>query len=178
MSGAPVLILSGPPGAGKTTTAGIVAARAPRTVHLESDAFFHFVRSGYVEPWRREAHAQNEVVMAAVADAARRYADAGYLTIVEGIVIPGWFFEPLRAALAAAGHEAAFAVLRPPLDVCLARSTAERAAVEQLWRAFADLGPLEPHAIDPGDRSPDEVADLVLERVEARTPPAGFEPAT
>jgi adenylate kinase family enzyme len=49
----PILILTGPPGVGKTTTAGLVTERSARAVHLESDAFFHFIRSGYVEQlWR------------------------------------------------------------------------------------------------------------------------------
>jgi ATPase family associated with various cellular activities (AAA) len=46
----PVLILTGPPGAGKTTAARVLAERSERAVHLESDRFFHFIRSGYVEP--------------------------------------------------------------------------------------------------------------------------------
>ncbi len=32
-------------------------------MHLESDSFFHFIRAGYVEPWRRESHEQNTTVM-------------------------------------------------------------------------------------------------------------------
>ena len=174
----PVLILSGPPGAGKTTTAATIAARAERSAHVESDAFFRFVHGGYVEPWKPESHAQNEVVMAAVADATRRYADAGYLTIVEGILIPGWFFEPLRDALHAAGHAVAFAVLLPPLEVCVARDGGDRAIIARLWRQFADLGPLEGQAIDPGERDAAEVADLVERVLRDGTPPAGFEPAT
>ena len=48
----PVLILTGPPCAGKTTTARLLAARFTRAVHLESDAFFHFIASGHVAPWQ------------------------------------------------------------------------------------------------------------------------------
>jgi adenylate kinase family enzyme len=45
-----VLILTGPPGSGKTTVAHVLTARHERAVHLESDLFFHFITSGYVEP--------------------------------------------------------------------------------------------------------------------------------
>jgi adenylate kinase family enzyme len=65
-----VLIVPGAPGAGKTTVARLLAARSERAVHLESDAFFHFIRSGYVEPWKPEAHAQNTTVMRIVAATA------------------------------------------------------------------------------------------------------------
>jgi AAA domain len=46
----PVLILTGPPGAGKTTTAAALVARSPRAAHLESDRFFQFIRD------RRDCH--------------------------------------------------------------------------------------------------------------------------
>ncbi|HEX5556174.1 MAG TPA: AAA family ATPase, partial [Gaiellales bacterium] len=69
-----VLILTGPPGAGKTTVSRLLATSHDRAVHIESDRFFHFIASGYVEPWRKESHEQNIVVMDAVAAAAATYA--------------------------------------------------------------------------------------------------------
>ena len=95
MSEEPVLLLSGPPGVGKTTVGELLAVRSERGVHLETDVFFHFIRSGYVKPWTTGAHKQNSTVMEIVAGAASAYASDGYLTIVDGIVLPGWFLEPL-----------------------------------------------------------------------------------
>jgi len=168
----PVLIVTGPPGVGKTTVAGMLAARSDRAVHLESDAFFHFIRSGYIEPWKAESGAQNRTVMGIVAQVAAAYAEAGFFTIVDGIIIPGWFFEPVRDALRQAGHPVAYAVLRAPLPVCLSRANSRATepledpeVIEHLWRSFADLGALEPHAIDVATNGPEDATGLLAARL-------------
>jgi tRNA uridine 5-carbamoylmethylation protein Kti12 len=168
----PVLILTGAPGAGKTTAARALCARFDRAAHLQADVFFDFIQSGHVEPWKPASHEQNTMVMGIVADTAGAYAAGGYLTIVEGIIIPGWFFEPLRDSLRMAGHPVAYAFLRASLASCLARAAsretqplADPQVVERLWHDFADLGPLERNAIDTESRSPEETADLLAARL-------------
>jgi len=158
---------------GKTTVAALLAARFPRAVHLEADHFFRYIRAGYVEPWRPESNEQNRAVMGVVANAAAGYAAAGYFTVVDGIVIPGWFLEPVRDALRAAGLGVDLAILRAPLSTCLARvrrregiPSIDPEAIERVWQGFAKCGEFEPHAIDLGDEGPDEVADMLVRRIE------------
>jgi hypothetical protein len=96
--------------------------------------------------------------MRIVGDAAAAYAGAGYFTVVEGIVIPRWFLGPLSDALRGAGHEVAYAVLRAPLDLCLARrDQIHPDVVRSIWEQLQDLGELEAHAIDVSEASPDAV---------------------
>jgi tRNA uridine 5-carbamoylmethylation protein Kti12 len=169
----PILIVTGPPGVGKTTTAESLAQGSTRAVHLESDAFFRFIRAGYVEPWKTESHGQNQLVMRIVAEAASAYAAAGYFTIIDGIIIPGWFLDPLRDALHRAGHKVAYAVLRAPLSRCIARARGREReplddpkVIEQLWQSFPDLGDLDRHALEVGDESPDDTAGSIARLLE------------
>jgi predicted kinase len=166
----PVLTLTGTPGSGKTTVAQLLAAKSERAVHLESDHFFHFIRSGYIEPWKSESHEQNTAVMNIVADAAAGYARAGYFTIIDGIISPRWFLESVRDSLHAAGQSVAYAVLRAPLPVCLSRvrgrapdRLSDTTVIERLAREFVNLGCLESHVIDTGTQTADAAADALAE---------------
>jgi hypothetical protein len=115
--------------------------------------------------------------MRIVGDVAVSYGSAGYQTFVDGIIIPGWFFEPLRDAIDASGFDTAYAVLRPPLAVAVERASGRRssrlpdaAVVEQLWNGFSDLGALERHAIEmTPHQTAEETAELVAERLESGT---------
>jgi predicted kinase len=110
--------------------------------------------------------------MRIVAQAAAAYADAGYFTIIDGIVIPKWFLQPLRDSLGAFGYRVAYAVLRAPLVVCVERAESRASSrlsnvkiIERLWHDFDDLGPLEAHVIDSGMQGAARTADVLAERL-------------
>jgi hypothetical protein len=171
---ATVLLMSGPAASGKTTVARLVASRFERSVHVEADRFFSFVVGGYVDPWDADSHEQNRVVMEVACEAARGYAAAGYATILEGMLIPGWFYEPVRDRLRGDGITVASAFIRPPLRTTLERGRSrvppkllDDAVLEKLWRAFADLGPLEANAFANDTHTPGETAAEIVRRLGA-----------
>jgi cytidylate kinase len=113
-----LLIITGPPGAGKSTVAQLVADRFEPSALVQGDTFFGFVARGYIDPWLHESHEQNTVVTEATARATSVYARGGFTTIFDGMVGP-WFLPTfLEHAEVDSVH---YAVLLPSVETCVSR---------------------------------------------------------
>jgi cytidylate kinase len=169
MAGLPVAVLivvTGPPGAGKSTVARIIAARFESSVLVDGDAFFGFVARGAIEPWLPDANAQNETVTKAGAAAAARYAAGGYTTVYDGMLGP-WFLPTFAEATGLDTFD--YVVLMPSVARCCERVATREghgftddAATRKMHHEFASAEIDERFVlVDPPD-DPELVADLVL----------------
>ena len=168
-----ILVLTGPPGAGKSTTARSVAATFARAVHLHTDDFWHYIVSGKLAPFLPESDAQNHTVLDVIAGAASAYAEGGYAVIVDGIVGP-WMLPHFEQARARHGHPPFdYIVLRPTRAVALDRAQrrtvpdalVDEAPILSMWDQFSDLGDLERHVIDTTQHRPDDTLRAVLNAI-------------
>jgi predicted ABC-type ATPase len=161
-----LLIVSGPPGAGKSTVACVLADRFARSVLVEGDAFFGFVARGAITPWLPESNQQNEIVTQAAAAAAGRYAVGGYVTVYDGLVGP-WF---LPTFLRASGLDHVdYLVLLPSVERCVARvgtrighGFGDEGATRAMHRQFVEAA-IDPRhlLLEPPD-DPKQVVDSAI----------------
>jgi predicted kinase len=160
-----LLILTGPPGSGKTTTAQALAQQpdSPK-VHLHTDDFWHFIKHGAIPPYLPEAHEQNKVVVDVLGKAAAGYAKGGYFVIVDGIIGP-WFL-PTFKVLEVPLH---YIVLRPPLEVAIQRcrqrggnTLTDPEPITKLHQQFSSLGELERHVLPTVGKSREETLNEVI----------------
>ena len=171
-----IIVITGAPGTGKTTTASAVAKESDleKSVQRQTDDFYHYLSKGARPPHFTESNEQNLVVIEAFLEAAKRYVRGGYDVIVDGIVGP-WFLEPWLN-IVQEHYEVHYIVLRASKEETMKRAV-ERSKldrktnielVETMWEQFCNLGIYESNVIDTTTYSIQETVSAVQEKIASR----------
>jgi len=121
-----VWLISGVPGAGKTSVARALCARFPRAVHIPVDDLREFVVSGRgnpLVPFTAETRLQFRLSWETAATMAARYVDEGFVVVIDDVV-PRWGQEVYERALG--GRTLRKVLLAPSLGVALERNSSRQ----------------------------------------------------
>ena len=174
-----IVIVSGPPGAGKSTVCDALCERYDRTVHLTTDDMYGWIRMGYIPPWNAGSMRQNMTVSRAAARAATAFAQEQYGVFVDGVIGPVHlpvYIEGMRST----GVPIHYVVLLPSVDESMRRARdraelggaagAEFARQAQdgnmfarVYAMFADAAPLPGWTLDNSALDANQTADAVME---------------
>jgi dephospho-CoA kinase len=164
-----LIVVTGPPGAGKSTVARVLTETFSPSALVTGDDFFGFVRAGWIEPWLPEAGRQNEVVLTAAAAAAGHLASGGYTVVYDGVVGP-WFLPLFAAATGLA--ELGYVVLLPTEELCVTRVSTRSGhgftdtdAAREMHRQFDRADVEARHVLRDPVASPAAVATAIRERL-------------
>jgi predicted kinase len=169
-----ILILTGPPGAGKSTIAEALAGSSDvPAVHLHSDDFWRSIKHGWIAPYLPESDAQNRVVIDAISAAARAYARGGYFVVMDGIFGTRVATGRIQSTVGVPTH---YIVLRPTVETALSRAEKrntkvfkDTAIIRGLYEKFARLDAYERHVLDSSAQSVTETLKIVRGALAAGT---------
>jgi predicted kinase len=163
----PVFLISGIPGAGKTTVARALAARFPRAAHLEGDRIGELVVSGSVLPHEEpvdEASRQLTVRRRAICRLAETYTEAGFVTVIDDVVVSPGVLATYQRELRVG--PLVFVQLTPRLDVVGGRDAARDKHWFDVWShldAQLRAWNLQPGLwLDTSDLTVDETVDRIV----------------
>jgi cytidylate kinase len=159
-----LVVVTGPPGAGKSAVSEELAKGWQPSALVPGDAFFGMIKQGYILPWLPQAHHQNTVIIEAAAAAAGRLCRICSV-VYDGVIGP-WFLPTfVRAAGVRNVH---YVVLLPPLDVCLERVQSrvghgftDLSVTRDMYQQFADAPLDDRHMITDPDADPNRLAELI-----------------
>ena len=173
-SSTPIVLLTGPPGGGKSTVGHLVAAAFERSVHIEADVVRESIVGGFIPPspemFGEEGIEQIALQREIVIQWALRKAQAGYVPIIDDAPIPpDGHFERQYAPLLDLPSTRPV-ILRADADVVRERIRSrggqfDEVLVSVVDHALSQLDGLDPerwHTVDSTDLTVQECAARIV----------------
>lgn len=87
-----IVVISGPPGVGKTVVIKQMCRKLSKAAHISVDKLRKFVRAGYCSPdkWTKAAEQQYRLAHKNTLDLARNFSNEGYLVFIDDVFQNRW----------------------------------------------------------------------------------------
>lgn len=167
-----IWIVTGPPGAGKSSLCQALASRMERAVLVPMDELRLWVVSGLHEsvPWTDETERQFQIAEDAACDVALRYLEGGFHVLLDHCRnLPRW--EAL-ADSRLTGRPVRYLCLIPPLELNLERNASRTNkdfdprilddTIRFTHAKFLEQRSPRWEILDPSDQTPEELAKAIL----------------
>jgi chloramphenicol 3-O-phosphotransferase len=163
---AEILILTGPPAAGKTSVALALADRYDRVAHIPVDDLRHFITpTGYRAPGKPGFERQQSLGIRNACALALNFVAERFAVIIDDVVTSPRELEQYVEGLRPSGEAIHFVRLIPSLAACLERNLKRRSGrvqperLEAVYRAFEAAGEMPGSVIDSTELTVEATAD-------------------
>ncbi len=166
-----IIVISGLPGAGKTTTARLLAETLPRAAHVEADEMHKLIRSGALSPKGRdmsdEATRQLRLRLHNACLLGRSFSAAGFDATIDDIIM-GDRVDHLLDEMQ--GHPFHLVTLLPDFEVVVDRWRAIGSPFIEAWQwmdeEIRERTTRHGLWLDTTSMNPEEVVAEVIDRVD------------